>query len=184
MNKGVAIKRKACLLAALILLALPTALSAATGGDWGLMFDARNLLSLGSFEDGYQFGAGIKYWASPKIAVRALLGVDHNTAPDSGPSKTFIGLGLAGEWHPKRGDVSPYAGALAGFRMLAETDQTTAVDIYFGALFGAEAKLKGPISLFAEYDLIASFDINGFSVNLGTDGAGGGKALLGFIVYF
>jgi hypothetical protein len=64
------------------------------------------------------------------------------------------------------------------------TDEKTAVDLYFGALFGAEFKVIGPLSAYAEYDLIASFDANGTSVNLGTDGAGGGKAMIGFIVYF
>jgi hypothetical protein len=34
-----------------------------------------------------------------------------------------------------------------------------------------------------EYQLLASIDSNGFSLNLGTDGAGGASALIGIVVY-
>jgi len=167
---------------------LPLGLSAAPassgGGAWGLLFNAKNVLALDGFEDGYQAGAGVKYWVLPAIAARALVGVNHNAAKDPGPTKTTIGLGLAGEWHPKSGAVSPYLGALAGFRSLAQTGQDTSADFYFGALFGAEAKLIGAVSLFAEYDLVASFDADGFTLRLGLDDTGAGDALLGIIVYF
>jgi hypothetical protein len=174
----------------LLLVALPAAAAPAAAapnspdGKWGLLFNAKNLLSLDGFEDGYQAGAGVKYWAWPKMAVRGLIGVDHNTNSTGTYSLTIIGLGLAGEWHPKRAEVSPYLGPLLGGRMLAETNQTTKVDLYFGGMFGAEAKIMGPLWAFAEYDLVASFDINGFSVNLGTNGSGGGKAMIGIVVYF
>jgi hypothetical protein len=180
--------KSACFLAvfAMLILALPA--SAAGGGDasgqWGLLFNAKNLLYLDGFEDGYQAGAGVKYWVRPTIAARALLGVDHNTDKAGDLSTTTVGLGLAGEWHPKRGDVSPYFGPLLGTRVLAQTGQTTRADFYFGGLFGAEVKLFGPIWAFAEYDLVASFDVNGFTLTLGTNGSGGGQALIGLAVYF
>jgi hypothetical protein len=180
-------KAKVFLLAALALAILPMALPAAPAsfgaGPVGLLFNAKNLLALDGFEDGYQAGAGVKYFLLPDIAARALLGVYHNAAKDPGPTKTTIGLGLAGEWHPKSGAVSPYLGALAGFRSLAQTGQDTSADFYFGALFGAEAKLLGPVSLFAEYDLVASFDAKGFTLRLGLDDTGAGDALLGIIIY-
>ncbi len=182
-------KRSVFLLLASFLLSVPMVLAAApaapaASGSIGLLFDAKNLLLLSGFEDGYQAGAGVKYWATQSVAARALVGAYHNTAPNSGPSTTTLGLGFAGEWHPRRGDVSPYVGTLVGTRMLAVTGQTTAFDFYFGGLFGVEAKLVGPISLFAEYDLVASVDANGFSVNFGIDSTDKGQALLGMIIYF
>jgi hypothetical protein len=188
-GKGVIMKRIARLLAAAVFLVLPLALSAAGGaakssGQWGLLFDAKNLLLLSGFEDGYQAGAGVKYWVQPAFAARAIVGLQSNTPQNSTITTTSMGLGLAGEWHPARADVSPYLGPLAGFRMLAVTGATTRADFYVGGLFGAEVKVLSSVSLFAEYDLIASWDINGFSLDFGMDGAGGGKALLGLIVYF
>jgi hypothetical protein len=159
----------------------------AVGGDrgrWGFLFDAKSLLALSGFEDGYQAGAGLKYWATPSIAARALVGVEHNTPKGSSVSTSTIGLGLAGEWHFKRGAASPYAGPLLGARLLATTGQTTYVDLYFGGLVGAEAKILDNISFFGEYQLLASLDANGFTLTLGADGSGAGKALLGIIVYF
>jgi hypothetical protein len=169
------------------LLSLSFPVAAAGGeaqGTWGLMFSAQNLLSPNGFKDGYQPGAGIKYWVTPSIAARALVSIDYNEPKGSDISTTLLGFGLAGEWHPKSADVSPYLGPLLGLRTDMMTGQTTTIDLYFGALFGVEFKIIGPLSAFAEYDLVASFDANGTSINLGTDGSGGGKALIGFCVYF
>jgi hypothetical protein len=188
-------KRRSIALAAALVFLLPGlalaegSSSAKSGGDapsgrWGLLFSAKNLLALDGFEDRYQAGAGVKFWATPSIAARGLLCLDHNTAPDSGPSRTTVGLGLAGEWHPSRGAISPYVGALFGTRALARTDQETAIAFYFGGIFGAEAKLLDAVSFFAEYELVASVDATGFSVNLGTGNLGGGQAIIGFAIYF
>lgn len=153
-------------------------------GKMGLMFNAKNLLAIDGYEDWYQAGVGFKYWLQPAWALRGLLGIEHNTNSSGTLSTTMLGISAAGEWHPIQGDVSPYLGPFAGVRGLAETDQTTAVDIYFGGLVGVEAKVLGPLSAFAEYALLASFDLNGFSLNFGTDGSGGGAATIGLVVYF
>ena len=153
-------------------------------GALGILFSAKNLLALGGYEDGYMAGAGLKYWIHPNFAARALVGIEHNTPLNTSNSTTTIGLGLAGEWHPSRGEASPYVGALAGMRTLGRPGQQTAADFYFGGLFGAEVKLLSSISAFVEYDLLLSMDSNGFSLNLGTDGSGGGRVLIGLIVYF
>jgi hypothetical protein len=150
----------------------------------GLVFNAKNLLSLNGYEDCYQAGAGFKYWILPAFAARGLVGIEHNTNSAGDASTTTLGLGLAGEYHPVQKDVSPYVGGLLGLRSLFVTDQTTAVDLYFGGLAGVEFKVLGPVSAFAEYDLVATLDSNGFSINLGTDGSGGPAATIGLIVYF
>jgi len=188
-------KRNLPLLFSALLLALPIALSAApdssagassgpTKGDCGLLFNAKSILALDGFKDDYQAGAGIKYWVTPAIAARALLGVYHNTAKTSGDSNTILGFGLAGEWHPLRGAVSPYLGPLAGCRYDKPTTGDQAIDLYVGGLFGVEAKIVGPLSFFAEYDLMAIWDINGFTFKLGVDDSDNSEAVIGIIVYF
>jgi hypothetical protein len=155
---------------------------------WGFLFDCKNLLALNGFEDGYQAGAGVKYWVTPDIAARALTRIDHNTPPEESTAlaSTEIGLGVAGEWHPKqRAAASPYIGALAGFQTLSiENADETLIDLYFGGIFGVEVKLLNTISCFAEYQLLAAWDADGFTLSLGTEGSDGSRALLGLIFYF
>lgn len=161
---------------------------ASSESKWGFLFDCKNLLALNGFEDGYQAGAGIKYWINQSIAARALVRIDHNTPSEEsgGISRTELGLGLAGEWHPgQRGTASPYLGAMAGFQTekFSNIDETT-IDLYCGGIFGVEVKLLQSISCFAEYQLLAAWDINGFTLSLGTEGSDGSRALIGLIFYF
>ena len=121
---------------------------------------------------------------SVEDALRALVSINYNKPEGSAISTTTLGFGLGGEWHPKSADVSPYLGPLLGIRTNMITGQATTTDLYFGAQFGVEFKIIGPLSAFAEYDLVASFDSSGTSVTLGTDGWGGKKALVGLVVYF
>jgi hypothetical protein len=155
---------------------------------WGFLFDSKNLLALDGFEDGYQAGAGVKYWITPSIAARALLRIDHNTPPEESLEliRTEIGLGLAGEWHPaKRAATSPYFGGLAGFQILSvENAPETLIDIYFGGIAGVEVKLLQSISCFAEYQLLGALDSEGFTLSLGTEGSDGSRVLIGLIFYF
>lgn len=160
---------------------------AADSNRWGLLLDCKNLLALNGFEDGYQAGAGAKFWATPSIAARALARIDHNTPPEesTAPATTVFGLGFAGEWHPaQRAAASPYVGGLTGFRTLAEEGRDTRVDFYAGALAGVEVKLLGSISCFAEYQLLAAWDADGFTLSLGTEGSDGSRVLVGLIFYF
>jgi hypothetical protein len=162
--------------------------SGAGADEWGLLFDCKNLLALDGFDDGYQGGAGVKYWINPSFAARALLRIDHNTPPETSPSPatTEFGLGVAGEWHPgKRSAASPYFGGLAGFQIYAkEGAPQTLIDFYLGGMAGVEVKLLNAISCFAEYQLLGAFDIQGFTLSLGTEGSDGSRALLGLIFYF
>ncbi len=162
--------------------------SAGDSKRWGLLFDCKNLLALNGFEDGYQAGAGVKFWATPSIAARALLRIDHN-APDAAsgdPTTTEFGLGLAGEWHPRqRAAASPYLGAMAGFQLYKASDlPDTLIDLYVGGLFGVEVKLLQSISCFAEDQLLGAWDDAGFTLSLGTEGSDGSRVLVGLIFYF
>jgi len=79
----------------------------------------------------------------------------------------------------------PVRRALAGFQTLSEENaDETLIDFYFGGIFGVEAKLLQSISCFAEYQLLAAWDIDGFTLSLGTEGSDGSRALLGLIFYF
>lgn len=183
--------KRACVIYLLVaLLALSSTAFAqgkASGSNqWGLLFDAKNLLAIDGFEDGYQAGVGVLYWATPNIAARALLRLDYNNPEgDTDPTRTEFGLGLAGLWHPTgRSAASPYIGALLGFQTLAYTDADTLIDLYFGAAGGVEVKLLPAISCFAEYQLLAAIDAQGVTVSLGTEGSDGSRALLGLIFYF
>jgi hypothetical protein len=159
---------------------------ASGSNQWALLFDAKNLLALDGFEDGYQAGVGVMYWATPNIAARALVRLDYNNPEgDVAPTRTEFGLGLAGLWHPTgRSAASPYVGALAGFQTLAYTGADTLIDFYFGAAGGVEVKLLPTISCFAEYQLLAAIDAQGVTISLGTEGSDGSRALVGLIFYF
>lgn len=185
--------RNGILVLALALAASCTAFSETKGSAdgsnrWGILLDCKNLLALNGFEDGYQAGAGAKYWIKPDIAARALVRIEHNTPPEesSSPARTELGLGAAGEWHPaKRSAASPYLGGLAGFQLVAvEGADETLVDLYLGGLFGVEVKLLDSISCFAEYQLLAAWDIKGFTLSLGAEGSDTSRALIGLIFYF
>lgn len=168
------------------LVLLPAALGAQPKKDtdpaWGLLFDLGNILSAETYSDGYQAGAGMKYRMREGFALRGLVGIDCNVL-DSVASTT-LGLGAAGEWHLASGTVSPYAGPLAGMRFLFRTGSDNLVDIYFGAMFGVEVEVIRQLSIFAEYDLVASLDASGFSLGLGGTGSGAGGARMGFSVNF
>jgi hypothetical protein len=185
--------KKVVILASLTLMAAGIAFSQSKGSvenKWGLLLDCKNVLALNGFEDGFQAGAGVKYWVDPSIAARALVRVDHNTPPDvsTSPAHTEVGLGVAGEWHPSKraaASPSPYVGGLAGFQLYAEEGaESTLIDLYLGGLFGVELKLYNTISCFAEYQLLAAWDKKGFTISLGAEGSDSSRVLVGLIFYF
>ncbi len=156
-------------------------------GSWGLLFDISDAFNVNAFKDGYQVGAGCKYYIQEDLDLRALVGIDHVTAEnilDEKISTTSFALGASVAKHLKTGPVSPYLGGLLGIRTLSVTDQPSLFDFYFGALFGVEFKLYQNLSLFAEYNLVASIDDDGFSVQMGDMKGTGQGALFGLIVYF
>jgi hypothetical protein len=168
------------------LVLVPTGLGAepkkGANPSWGLLFDLGNILSAEAYSDGYQAGAGAKYRLKDGFALRGLVGIDCNVL--NSVASTTLGLGAAGEWHLASGAVSPYAGPLAGMRFLFRTGSDNLVDIYFGAMFGVEVEVIRQLSIFAEYDLVASLDASGFSLGLGGSGSGTGGARMGFSVNF
>jgi len=155
----------------------------AQNGSWALMFDISDTFNVKAFKDGYQGGAGCKYYAWPTLAFRALADIDFVTAVDPVGARTVnsaLSLGLGVEKHLKTEGVSPYWGGLLGARTLSQTGQPNRIDFYFGALFGLEVAIFRNFSLFAEYDLVASLGADGFSIRLGNDKG----TLFGVAVYF
>ncbi len=151
----------------------------ATDGDFAILFDLKSLLlATDSFEDGYQAGAGLKWWMLDAFALRGLLAFESNTLEDV--TETVFGISAGVEWHPARTRVSPYVGAFAGTRVLAITDMDTALDLYGGAMAGAEVRLWQNIALFAEYQLVVSDDIDGVTVRFG----GPDCVQVGLAIYF
>jgi len=152
----------------------------ATGEDFAILFDLKSLLlATDSFEDGYQAGAGLKWWMLDAFALRGLLAFESNTLEEI--TETVFGISAGVEWHPAaRARVSPYVGAFAGTRVLAITDMDTALDLYGGAMAGAEVRLWQNIALFAEYQLVVSDDIDGVTVRFG----GPDCVQVGLAIYF
>jgi opacity protein-like surface antigen len=160
-----------------------TSTASATDSQFAFVFDLKNLLlSIEEFEDGYQAGAGLKWWAMDILAVRGLANLNLNAL--DGVTTTAFGISAGAEWHPlQRRKVSPYVGGLAGFRAttIAPTGNgENRIDIYFGAMGGAEIAVWENLSFYAEYNLIGSIDANGFTLDLG----GANSAQLGLLVYF
>lgn len=148
-----------------------------TQSEVGMIFQLKNLLlSIDSFNDGYQTGIGLKWWPNEKIAIRGLLGFD--LAVNAGLALLEAGTSAGVEYHPRTDELSPYFGGFAGF--LVTRNVTTSLAFLFGGMFGAEVRVWKNVAFFAEYDLIATVDENGFSL---ATHAGGG-AQLGLIIYF
>jgi hypothetical protein len=169
--------KKISLLAGFLLLGISILSAEVTPSDVGMIFQVKNLvLSIDSFNDGYQTGVGLKWWPKEKLAVRGLFGLDFNT--NAGQTWFEIGASAGVEYHPTRSEPSPYFGGFVGGFLTSNV--TTAFAFIFGGMFGAEMRVWKNVGIFAEYDLLASIDENGFTV--GTEAGGG--AQLGLIIYF
>lgn len=152
---------------------------AGTVSDFAFIFDLKNLLlSIEEFEDGFQSGVGLKYWALDVLAVRALANFNLNANNDV--TTTAFGLSAGAEWHPVKRKVTPYAGGFAGLRATSQTGAEGRVDFYFGGMGGAEFAVWENLSFYAEYNLLVSNDINGWTIDVG----GANSAQLGLLVYF
>jgi hypothetical protein len=169
------IKRVAVAICALLLPAFVFA--AEPSRSFGLLFQMRNLLlSIDPYTDGYQAGAGVKWWMMKNIALRGLVGLDLNI--NNGEVTADAGVSAALEYHPVAAKVSPYLGALAGVRMAIALEN--AIDIYAGAMAGVEMSIWENIGAYAEYELLMSLDTNGFNLGIGP----GGGVQIGLIIYF
>jgi hypothetical protein len=159
-----------------------TSASSGTPSQFAFIFDLKNLLlSIEEFEDGYQAGAGIKWWALDSIAVRGLANLNLNAQDDV--LTTSFGISAGAEWHPIKKKVSPYLGGFAGIRATAVSPNpgdANRIDIYFGGMGGAEIAVWENLGFYAEYNLVAAIDANGFTVDFG----GANSAQLGLLIYF
>jgi opacity protein-like surface antigen len=143
----------------------------------GFIFEMRNLLlSIDSYDDGFQAGAGLKWWMMNTLALRGLLNFDLNIF--EGNTTAEIGLGCGAELHPVKAKVSPYFGGFVGTRLVMDVEN--AVDFYFGGMAGVEMRVWENVGAFAEYDLLMRFDADGFTMGIGA----GGGAQIGLIIYF
>ncbi len=143
-----------------------------------LLFSLENLISVTKpYNDGFQTGAGVKYWVSEKIGTRALLGMTVTPNKSTETSVTRLGTSIAGEYHPRPGKASPYIGGIAGIQFLFD-DTGKYFNYSVGAIGGVELRLASNVALYGEYQAICLHDINGFGVRLGD------QAILGIALYF
>jgi hypothetical protein len=167
---------KRFIIAAILALLLPVlSFAAEPPHTFGMVFEMRNLLlTIDPYTDGYQAGAGVKWWPGKSFALRGLVGMDFNTL--DGVTTMDAGVSAAAEYHLITGKISPYIGALVGLRVAIAAEN--ALDVYAGAMGGAEMNVWENIGVFAEYELLMSIDANGFTIALGTGGV-----QIGLIVY-
>jgi hypothetical protein len=143
----------------------------------GFVFEMKNLLlSINPYDDGYQTGAGLKWWMMKNIALRGLLNFDLNIFNNVTTAELGLSCGL--EFHFTQTKVSPYVGGFAGTRMTVAA--VNAIDLYAGAMAGVEMRVWENVGAFAEYDLLLRLDAAGFTAGIGA----GGGAQVGLIVYF
>ncbi len=150
----------------------------------GVVFNTSSILL--ELEEYQGAGIGLKgVWEH--FAGRALIGFRHSTSNET----TLLDLGVALEYHPAPGAVSPYAGAeiaLEYVRNAGVSPSQRSVATGPAALFGVEVAPLDILSLFAEYrlGLTVSYAEAGddsttnyaFGTELGNQGA------IGLIVYF
>jgi opacity protein-like surface antigen len=155
----------------------------------GLIFGFQNLLSdILPYDDGYQSGVGAKYWLNKTMAIRGLASFRYNTPIEAGstaPATTDLGLGAAFEYHPKELlKASPYFGGGLGTRMTFETGAESAVEFSLAGIGGIELKITDNISVYGEYQLLATIDSQGFTVSLANLDNPQDGVVLGLLFYF
>jgi hypothetical protein len=171
--------KKLSVLLILFLAATAPVSAADAAQDLGFIFEMRNLLlSINAYDDGYQAGAGLKWWMMKNVALRGLVNLDFNIFEDVTTAE--LGLGCGAEYHPFQLKASPYLGGFAGGRVVMATGVENAADLYFGGMAGVEMRVWENVAAFAEYDLLVRFDAEGFTMGIGA----GGGAQVGLIVYF
>lgn len=147
-------------------------------GNLALLFNLKDLMTpLSPYSDGFQSGAGAKYWILDGLAARGLLSLEIAPGQNEATGTTSVGVSAAGEWHPRPGSISPYAGGLAGLAMLF-ANAGPELDFCFGAIGGVEFELYRNIRLFAEYQALFKRTLEGFGFDFGN------SAVLGLAVYF
>lgn len=156
----------------------PAKIDSREKADMAFLFSFTSLaLPLSSYGDGFQSGAGFKYWIAEEIAARALLTA--LTEPDAvtGTSTTTLGFSAAGEYHLSLGTASPYIGGLIAASFLFD-DSGDYIDYALGLFAGVELSLLRNLSLYGEYQALLVRDVSGLAFSIGA------KPLLGIAVYF
>ena len=145
--------------------------------DFALLFNFKDLQSLASpYDDGLQTGAGMKYWITNMINVRALLSVLVEPYAWLDTTEVTVGFSAGAEIHPHPMKVSPYLGGLAGCKLYYDGTEIEPA-YYLGGISGVEVKIAQSFSIYAEYQAMFVFDVNGLSFRLGD------TAILGFAIY-
>ncbi len=153
----------------------------------GLIFNTGDLL-LGL--ESYQAGVGLKI-GSDALAFRVLLDIFYSNSKSSFSTD----LGVCLEWHFLQQPVSPYFGGFMSLGFATQSFDTTVlynVPISAGPVFGVELMIFDFFSIFAEYELKFSLDLNTTKGALTSDTnytfilntAIGNGAKLGVIFYF
>lgn len=157
-------------------------------GDWGFLFNFKNLLvDILPYDDGFQSGLGIKYWVKESIALRGLFGLYFNSYKAAGDTTadthTTLALGAGAEFHPRSAKVSPYFGPFAGWKMEKVLD-VTENGFYLGVMGGVEFRVIDCLSLFGEYQLRYSSDSTGSTVTVADIDTPANGAIFGLSIYF
>jgi hypothetical protein len=151
---------------------------AAKEKETGLLFSLYSLAApVLPYSDGFQAGAGVKYWITNSIATRFLVAGSVEPSALDDTIITDVGLSVAGEYHMRPGVISPYIGGMIGLSTLFDSSGTY-LDYCLGFLGGAEIAIVKNFAVFCEYSAMLRRTIDGFSFDLAKE------AQFGLIVYF
>jgi hypothetical protein len=115
---------------------------------------------------GGQGGLGVRYWMLPELALRAVIYFDFRSITATDQTALNLGLSVGAEYHFVKGQISPYAGGMAGLEHVSDAAQT-GTDFFFGACFGVELSPMDVLAFFIEYSLLVTFRETGVEVDLG-----------------
>jgi hypothetical protein len=117
--------------------------------DLGIIFNTTDLL-LGL--QSYQAGLGAKVgWGN--FCLRGLFDLTVNGSAKA----SAVNLGATAEYHIFPGPISPYVGASMGGGYIGEAGVSSSVSFSLSALAGVEVFIADFLSVFAEYELAATF---------------------------
>lgn len=152
-------------------------------GRFGLAFNFLDpLVGALPYYDGYQFGAGARLKFDGRLALRGAAGLYSNT-PAIGDATSVFTFGAGIEFHGGGGQISPFAGAIAGIG-LETAAGATETSLYVGAVAGAELRLTDNLALFGEYQAKLIVSPAGTTVAIGDMGQPASGAGFGLILYF
>ncbi len=147
--------------------------------SFGMAFQIQGLSALVQNDtDGVIAGAGVKFWALPELALRAVVFFDLNHVTATDTTNVDTGLSIGAEYHFVKGVVSPYAGLFGGLEY--RNFPAPGVDWHAGVLAGVELTPFEFLSFFVEYSVLVKFREAGTEVDFGYNH----QPIFGFIIYF